>query len=115
MKQLLLGTSLVILISMLAGCSSSGGNEENSQKTATLNWGPSPVGASNSAPDGYKIYHSTTPGGPYQYYDQVGNVLTYQAKNLQPGTHCFAVTAFNSKGESDFSPCNDGDCCKTIP
>ena len=66
----------------------------------TLQWDP------NSEPDlaGYKIYYGTasrTYGEPID----VGNVTTYTAKDLEPGTkYYFAATAYNEDGyESDYS------------
>lgn len=51
---------------------------------------------------GYKFYYGTkarTYGTPVD----VGNVLTYYVVGLPEGTYFFAVTAYNTTAESDFS------------
>lgn len=60
---------------------------------ATINWNENPE------PDlaGYRVYHSTTAGGPYMEFVTLGLVTTYQWNGLLPGfTHYFAVTAYDT-------------------
>lgn len=64
--------------------------------------------------DGYRIYYRTAPGSYTQNLEQgldVGNVTTFTVTGLTPGTsYHFAVTAYDSTGESDFS----NEACQTI-
>ena len=64
-----------------------------------LNWIP------NSEPDltGYKIYRSTSSGGPYSQIVSVGLVTSYIDEGIE-GLFYYVVTAVNQAGEeSDFS------------
>lgn len=65
--------------------------------TATLSWAPN----TDSDLAGYKVYMGTT-SGLYGAPVDVGNVTTYTAGNLSPGTtYYFSVTAYDqSKNES---------------
>jgi len=52
---------------------------------------------------GYKVYYGASPG-EYSEVVDVGNVTSYTASKLPPGSHYFAVTAYNSVGdESEYS------------
>jgi len=65
--------------------------------TATLTWNPA------TSATGYKVY-SGTGSNAYGAPVDVGNVATFQISNLQSGnTYYFAVTAYNSTGESGYS------------
>lgn len=66
---------------------------------AILSWDP------NTERDlaGYKVYHGTSPG-TYGDPIDVGNQTSYAEIGLSPGTHYFAVTAYDTSGnESGFS------------
>jgi fibronectin type 3 domain-containing protein len=64
--------------------------------------------------EGYRIYVRTAPGSYLQNLEQgldVGNATTFTATTLAAGTtYHFAVTAYDSIGESDFS----NEACQTI-
>ncbi len=65
----------------------------------TLAWDPNTE--ANLA--GYKIYHGTAPG-TYLAPIVIGKQTIYTVSGLQPGTHYFSVTAFDTFGnESGFS------------
>jgi hypothetical protein len=52
---------------------------------------------------GYKIYMGEASGSYYRTYN-VGNVLTYTIRNLDPGTYYFVCTAYDTSGnESVYS------------
>jgi len=78
-----------------------------SSGTATLTWDPE----TDLSVKGYKVYAGTSPnvyGAPVD----VGNVTTFPIINLQSGkTYYFAVTAYNSAGESGYS----NEASKIIP
>jgi len=61
--------------------------------TITLAWDP------NTELDlaGYKVYYSTTEGGPYTLLADVGNVTTYTVGTLPPGIYWFVVTAYDNE------------------
>ena len=66
---------------------------------ATLTWAPE----TDPSVKGYKVYSGTS-SGAYGAPVDVGNVTTFQIFNLQSGnTYYFAVTAYNSAGESGYS------------
>ena len=54
---------------------------------------------------GYKLYQSTTAGGPYTFVREVDqNTLTAATADLPDGTYFFVVTAFDTFGnESGYS------------
>ena len=69
-------------------------------KTVTLGWD------ANTEPDldGYNLYKSTSPGGPYTKIQSLGLVTTATVLNLTNGYHYFVLTAFNKTGlESGYS------------
>ncbi len=67
--------------------------------TATLSWDP----VNDPTVQGYNVYYGTS-SRHYQTYANAGPHTTYTVTNLQPGTtYYFAVTAYNSAGESDYS------------
>jgi len=66
---------------------------------ATLTWAPE----TDPSVKGYKVYSGTS-SGAYGAPVDVGNVTTFQIFNLQSGnTYYFAITAYNSAGESGYS------------
>jgi fibronectin type 3 domain-containing protein len=70
-----------------------------SSGTATLTWDP----VTDLSVKGYKVYAGTN-SGAYGAPVDVENVTTFQIINLQSGnTYYFAVTAYNSAGESGYS------------
>lgn len=72
---------------------------------ATLTWDP------ETSVTGYKVYAGTS-SHAYGAPVDVGNVTTFQVFNLQSGTiYYFAVTAYNSNGESGYS----NEASKNIP
>jgi fibronectin type 3 domain-containing protein len=72
---------------------------------ATLTWDP------ETSVAGYKVYSGTS-SNAYGAPVDVGNVTTFQIVNLQSGkTYYFAVTAYNSSGESGYS----NEASKSIP
>jgi hypothetical protein len=78
-----------------------------SSGTATLTWDPE----TDLSVSGYKAYVGTS-SNAYGAPVDIGNVTTYQIVNLQPGTtYYFAVTAYNSAGESGYS----NEVSKSIP
>jgi len=86
---------------------------------ATLSWLASVVTSTQGAPDEYRIYHGATTSS-YVYYDIVtaslASSFTYTAAGLASGIHCFAVSAYNTGGESSYAACpGANNCCKTIP
>ncbi|HXF93269.1 MAG TPA: fibronectin type III domain-containing protein [Nitrospiraceae bacterium] len=67
--------------------------------TATLAWDP----VNDPTVQGYNVYYGTS-SRRYQTYANAGLNTTYTVANLQPGTtYYFAVTAYNSAGESGYS------------
>jgi hypothetical protein len=64
--------------------------------------------------DGYRIYYRTAPGSYLQNLElglDAGDVTTYSVAGLTTGTtYYFAVTAYGSNGESDFSD----EACQSI-
>ena len=76
-----------------------------SSGTATLTWDP------GTSVAGYKVY-TWTSSNAYGAPVDVGNVTTFQSFSLQSGkTYYFAVTAYNSTGESGYS----NEASKSIP
>ena len=74
---------------------------------ATLTWAPE----TDPSVKGYKVYSGTS-SGAYGAPVDVGNVTTFQIFSLQPGTtYYFAVTSYNSAGESGYS----NEVSKNIP
>ena len=72
---------------------------------ATLTWDPA------TSATGYKVYSGTS-SGAYGSPVDIGNVTTFQIFSLQPGTtYYFAVTSYNSAGESGYS----NEVSKNIP
>ena len=72
-----------------------------SATTATLAWSP----VTDPTLDGYKVYVGTV-SGLYTRTITVGNLTSYTIDSLATGTtYFFAVTAYNSAGES--SPSNE--------
>ena len=64
----------------------------------TVSWSPS-LGAK-----GYKVFYGSATGG-YTKTVNVGNTTTYQTESLDDcTTWFFAVTAYNTNGESGYSP-----------
>jgi len=73
--------------------------------TVTLIWDSAPSAT------GYKVYSGTS-SGAYGAPVDIGNVTTFRIANLQSGaTYYFAVTAYNSTGESGYS----NEVSKSIP
>ncbi len=67
--------------------------------TATLAWDP----VNDPSVQGYNVYYGTS-SRQYQTFANVGLATTYTVADLQPGTtYYFAVTAYNSAGESGYS------------
>jgi hypothetical protein len=64
--------------------------------------------------NGYRIYYRSAPGSYRQNLGEgldAGGVTTYSVAGLVSGTaYAFAVTAYGSTGESDFS----NEACQTI-
>ena len=76
-----------------------------SSGTATLTWDP------ETAATGFKVYAGTS-SHAYGAPVDVGNVTTLQVFHLQSGkTYYYAVTAYNSAGESGYS----NEVSKSIP
>jgi hypothetical protein len=70
-----------------------------SSGTVTLIWDPE----TDPSVRGYKVYVGTS-SNAYGAPVDIGNVTTYQVLNLLSGTtYYFAVTAYNSAGESGYS------------
>ena len=86
------------------GCGGEGGSEDVSiiaprGATATLSWDAMP----GSTVLGYKIYWGTSSHN-YHLSQDVGPNTSYTISHLQHDTqYFFAVTAYNSGGESSFS------------
>ena len=113
-----LNWSLVLSLSVVAGCGGGGDGGAASPPssipaaTSSLRFQWDPVAASDLA--GYRIYRSTTPG---TYGSAVATLTpsttTYQMTNLTKGTtYYFVLTAFDANGnESVFS----SELSQTIP
>jgi hypothetical protein len=116
-KGALLGLVICGTGVLFSGChgggstSGSGGSPGNS---ATLNWTAPTTQADGSTPlaelSGYRVHYGTA-SRRYTVDVDVGNVTTCVVSNLVSGTYYFAVTAYNSGGESDYSV----EGSKTIP
>lgn len=73
--------------------------------TVTLTWtAPTTDSSGNSLGEltGYKVYYGTS-SGVYSTNVTAGNVTTYQMTLPDGNTYYFAVTAYNSSGESGYS------------
>jgi len=76
-----------------------------SSGTATLTWDPA------TSATGYKVYAGTS-SNAYGAPVNIGNVTTFQIFSLLSGTtYYFAVTAYNSAGESGYS----NEVSKSVP
>lgn len=105
---------LLAMAGLLHACGGGGGGESaiacnsTGQTPVVLVW-DAVTGA-----NGYRIYYRTEPGSYLQNLEQgldVGNVTTYSVTGLTSGmTYHFAVTAYGSNGESDFS----NEACQTV-
>lgn len=74
---------------------------------ATILWNPT----SDPSVFGYRMYYGTA-AGTYQQVIDAGQNTTYAFTNLNSGTtYYFAVTAYNSLGES----CASDEVSKAIP
>ncbi len=102
---------LGLLFALLAGCGGGGGGNtpaggRSTGNSATLRWAASTTQADGSTPltelNGYRVHYGSA-SQQYTHTIDVGNVTTYVVSDLSPGTYYFAVTAYNSGGESDFS------------
>jgi len=109
----ILGASLLLMACGVLNACGGGGEpvpdcDSSGSATVVLIWD------SVSGADGYRIYFRTSPGSYLQNLEQgldVGNVTTFTAAALAVGTtYHFAVTAYDSIGESDFS----NEVCQTI-
>ena len=71
--------------------------------SVVLLWDPYDPASGTSAPTGYRAYYGPTPSG-YTNSTDVGMNVTHSISNLTAGnTYYFAVTAYNSAGESPYS------------
>jgi len=79
----------------------------NSSSSITIAW----EDVSNES--GYKIFSSSSPTGAYSQIGTTGtNQNSYTDNGLNPNTqYCYKVKAFNTAGDSDFSPY---DCATTF-
>jgi len=83
---------LIITILLMSACSAFGG-------TYTIEWD-----ANAESVDGYRLYTSVDPGGPYgDFVQEVGTVTTLITDNMSPGQHCFVLTAWKGELESSYS------------
>jgi fibronectin type 3 domain-containing protein len=107
------GASLLLMVCGVLNACGGGGEpvpecDSTGPATVVLHW-DAVTGA-----DGYRIYVRTAPGSYLQNLEQgldVGNATTFTATALAAGTtYHFAVTAYDSIGESDFS----NEACQTI-
>jgi hypothetical protein len=93
-----------------------GGDGTSDGPSCAFSGKPPAVLVWDAVPDalGYRIYYRTAPGSYLQNLEQgldVGNVTTYSMTELAArSTYHFAVTAYGTNGESDFS----NEACKTI-
>lgn len=83
-----------------------GGDGASSNHSITLIW-DAPTTNADGTPltdlAGYNLYYGTTPDNYTEVID-VGNVVSYKVKGVQPGTYYFAVTAYKtSRSESGYS------------
>jgi len=107
------GASLLLMgFGLLNACG--GGGESAPECDST---GPAPVVLlwdAVAGADGYRVYFRTAPGSYLQNLEQgldAGKATTFTATAPSVGTtYHFAVTAYNSSGESDFS----SEVCQTI-
>jgi hypothetical protein len=104
---------VAMAVALLGGC---GGGDAPEVVTCAFA-GPAPAVLSWDAvpgADGYRLYFRTAPGSYVQNLGQgldIGNVLSFTIANIAGGTtYHFAVTAYDSSGESDFS----NEACKSI-
>ena len=95
-------TFFILLFAMaFASCSDMGtpGGSGPTKSDVSLAWDSS----TSDGVIGYMIYMGEASGDYYRTYD-VGNVLTYTIKDLDPGTYYFVCTAYDTLGnESVFS------------
>jgi hypothetical protein len=94
---------------LLPACHGGGGTSVNgggSSNSATLSWIAPTTQADGTTPltelTGYRVHYGTASGN-YTSVIDAGNVATCVVSNLTPGTYYFAVTAYNSSGDSDYS------------
>jgi len=90
----------ILLALLLTSCADvPGGNNGGSHYSLTLAWDSSLT----AGVVGYKVHIGKASGDYYRMYN-VGNVLTYTVKNLEPGTYYFTCTAYDALGyESGYS------------
>ena len=88
-------------------------NESNDIISTTLTWNASTTNADGTPLTdlaGYKIYYGNS-SGSYTVSVDVGNLTGAIISNLEPGTWCFAVTAYDTSGnESEYSD----EACKMV-
>lgn len=90
---------------LLSGCSGSTTVNSGSSGSAALSW-TAPTTQTDGAPltelAGYRVHYGTA-SGAYTTVLDVGNVTSCVVAGLSPGTYFFAVTAYNSSGDSAYS------------
>lgn len=88
-------------------------NEGNDINSTTLTWDASTTNADGTPLTdlaGYKVYFGNS-SGSYTVSVDIGNLTGVIISNLEPGTWCFAVTAYDTSGnESEYSD----EACKMV-
>ena len=88
-------------------------NNSNDINSTTLAWEDSTTNADGTPLTdlaGYKVYYGNFSGN-YTVSVDVGNLTGAIISNLESGTWCFAVTAYDTSGnESEYSD----EACKTV-
>jgi len=108
------GLLFLWIVGLESACGGGGG--ASNEPSCTFSGKAPAVLVWEAVPDalGYRIYYRTAPGSYIQNLEQgldVGNVTTYSMTGLAVGTtYHFAVTAYGTNGESDFS----NEACKII-
>ena len=101
--------AIAVGVAYLPGCPGGGGTSVNgggSDRSALLSWTAPSTQTDGVTPlaelTGYRVHYGTASRN-YTTVIDVGNVTAYVLNDLPPGTYYFAVTAYNSNGDSEYS------------
>jgi len=98
-----IGTNVcnVVVVQRVINASLGGACVTSAGHNALVNW----TASTSSNVTGYKVYRSTTTGGPYTFLASAGSATSCTDTNVQPGTtYFYVITALDSaNNESIYS------------